>query len=242
MMDAITWVHIAAGTTAILAGAIAVSVRKGGPAHTSAGTWFAMSRIVLGMTATVLARLNDDPDLGVGGLLTCYFVATSWVAASRRRGTTGKFEIVACASVLVAAAALVGLAITGTATTPAGAGPLFASAGVCLLAGLLDLNAILRAKLTPAQRLSRHLWRMCVAFFIATGSFFIGQQDVMPEAVRGSPVLFVLAFAPFAVMVFWLVRLRFAKALARIRLRVPTVPAQDRRGLELVQPSLMDIR
>ena len=56
---------------------------------------------------------------------------------------------------------------------------------------------------------------MCFAFFIATGSFFLGQQDVMPEAVRGSPILFVLAFAPFAVMLFWLARLRFAKAIAR---------------------------
>ena len=36
---------------------------------------------------------------------------------------------------------------TGT-TTPAGSGPVFAFAGICLLAGLLDLNAILRAKLT----------------------------------------------------------------------------------------------
>ena len=66
------------------------------------------------------------------------------------------------------------------ATTPAGPGPVFALAGVCLLAGLLDLNAILRAKLTPAQRIARHLWRMCFAFFIATGSFFLGQQDVLP--------------------------------------------------------------
>jgi hypothetical protein len=90
-----------------------------------------------------------------------------------------------------------------------GLGPVFAIAGVCLLAGLLDLNAILRARLTPTQRISRHLWRMCAAFFIATGSFFLGQQDAMPQAVRGSPALFVLAFAPFAVMASWLARVRF---------------------------------
>lgn len=82
---------------------------------------------------------------------------------------------------------------------------------------MLDLNAILRKKLTAAQRVSRHLWRMCFAFFIATGSFSLGQQDVMPRAVRGSPILFVLAFAPLAVMLFWLMRLRFANAIARSR-------------------------
>ena len=60
---------------------------------------------------------------------------------------------------------------------------------------------------------------MCFAFFIATGSFFLGQQDVLPKAVRGSPILFVLAFAPFAIMLFWLVRLRFAKMVGKLSLR-----------------------
>jgi hypothetical protein len=44
---------------------------------------------------------------------------------------------------------------------------------------------------------------MCFAFFVATGSFFMGQQDVLPQVVRGSPVLFVLALAPIALMLFW---------------------------------------
>ena len=99
--------------------------------------------------------------------------------------------------------------------------------GLVLLAGLLDLNAILRAPLTPVQRLSRHLWRMCFAFFIATGSFFLGQQDVMPAAVRGSPLLFVLAFAPFAVMAFWLVKLRFPKTIRRIALRAEPLNMEE---------------
>jgi hypothetical protein len=91
---------------------------------------------------------------------------------------------------------------------------------VCLLAGLLDLNAILRSPLSGKQRIARHLWRMCVAFFIATGSFFLGQQDALPQAVRGSPLLFVPAFAPILVMLFWLVRIRFAKAIGRLTLRM----------------------
>ena len=66
---------------------------------------------------------------------------------------------------------------------------------------------------------------MCFAFFIATGSFFLGQQDVLPQALRGSPILFVLALAPFAVMLFWLVRLRFAKMVGRLSLRLPVAPA-----------------
>ena len=168
--------------------------------------------LVLGVTATVLARLNEDPDSGTGGLLTCYFVATSWVTARRHDGTTGTFEIVACAVALGTAATMAWVGLTAVAPpTPAGSGPVFALAAVSLLAGLGDLRAILRKRLSSNERISRHLWRMCFAFFIATGSFFLGQQDVMPEAVRGSPVLFVLAFAPFAVMIFWLMRIRLAR-------------------------------
>ena len=218
-MNILMAIHIAGGLLALPAGTIAVAARKGGRLHARAGTLFFGAMLVLGLTATPLTWMKDEPDIGLGGLIVCYFVATSWVAAHRRDGTTGKFEIIACATALGTAALMLWGGLMEGATTPAGPGVVFAIAGICLLAGLLDLNAILRAPLAPAQRIARHLWRMCFAFFIATGSFFLGQQDVLPAAMRGSPILFVLAFAPFAAMAFWLVRLRFPKAIARLRLR-----------------------
>src|SRR5262249_5377507 len=72
-----------------------------------------------------------------------------------------------------------------------------------------DLNVVLRGGLTGAARIARHLWRMCFALFIGTGSLFFGQQQLFPEALRGSPILLVLGFAPLAFMIFWLVRVRF---------------------------------
>jgi hypothetical protein len=222
----ITWIHIAGGLAALLAGAVAAAARKGGRVHAGAGTGFAVSMLVLGGTALILGPFREPtPESPIPGILVCYFVLTAWVAARRRDGTTGRFEMAACAAALGTGALMMWGAFTG-ATTPAGPGPVFVFAGICLLAGMGDLSAILRKKLTPAQRLSRHLWRMCFAFFIATGSFFLGQQDVMPQSVRGSPILFVLAFAPFAVMAFWLVRVRFSKAIARLKLRaaVPLAP------------------
>lgn len=164
--------------------------------------------LVLGISAAILGPLQSPAESPVGGVFTCYFVATSWVAARRRDGRTGAFEFIACVFALSAAALMFWSAFTGAATTPAGRGPVFALAAIALLAGLLDLNAAVRGRLTPVQRVSRHLWRMCFAFFIATGSFFLGQQDVLPQAIRGSPILFVLAFAPFAAMVAGLVQVR----------------------------------
>jgi hypothetical protein len=217
--DSIMWIHIAAGMVALAAGTVAVAMRKGGASHARAGTWFAFAMLVLGVTAAILEPFREEPGSPLGGLLVCYFVVTAWRSARRRDGMTGRFEIAACVFVLAAAAGTVWAGLSGMSTTPLGAGPVFIFAGVCLLAGIGDARAILAKKLSPTQRLSRHIWRMCVAFFIATGSFFLG-QDVFPEAVRGSPILFVLAFAPFAVMVFWLVRIRFAIALRRISLRI----------------------
>ena len=224
-MNILMGVHIAAGILALPTGAIAVAARKGGRLHARAGTLFLGSMLVLGVTAAILEPYRIPPGSPVGGIMVCYFVLTSWFAARRRDGISGTFEKLACAGALSLAALLIWGALNG-ATTPAGPGPVFAIGGICLLAGLLDLNAILRRKLSPAQRIARHLWRMCFAFFIATGSFFLGQQDVLPRAVQGSPLLFVLAFAPFAIMAFWLVRLRFARTLRRLLLRsVPPAPA-----------------
>jgi hypothetical protein len=217
-------VHIAGGMVALASGTMAVAARKGGATHARAGTFFFVAMLVLGVTASILEPFRSPPGSPVGGIMVCYFVATSWVAARRRDGTTGRFELFACTVAFGLAALMAWGAFAGDVITPAGRGPVFALAGLCLVAGLLDLNAILRAKLSAVQRISRHLWRMCFAFFIATGSFFLGQQDVLPQAVRGSPVLFVLAFAPFAVMLVWLVRLRFAKKVGGLALRVPPAP------------------
>lgn len=204
--------HIASGCAAILSGAIAFAPRKGGALHARAGSWFVASMLALGVSAAILEPFRTPPGSPMNGVFVCYFVLTGWFAARRHDGRSGRFEIFACAVALCVAAATAWAGLTG-ATTPAGPAPLFIFAALCLLAGLGDLNVVLRKRLSPVQRISRHLWRMCFAFFIATGSFFLGQQDVMPAAVRGSPLLFVLAFAPFALMAFWLVRVRFGKRL-----------------------------
>ena len=230
----IMWIHIAAGIASIPLGAIAVAARKGGWLHARAGSGFFGSMLVLGVTASVLEPFRMPvPGSPIVGLIVCYFVATSWVAARRRDVTTGKFEMLACAVALSIGAAIVWDALTGFSPTPVGTGPVFVLAGLFLMAGLLDLRVVFRKRLTAGERIRRHLWRMCFAFFIATGSFFIGQQDVLPAAVRGSPILFVLGFAPIVVMLFWLVRLRFAKAIGRLKLRLPSPQSAPASRLEM---------
>ena len=77
---------------------------------------------------------------------------------------------------------------------------------------------------TGSQRLARHLWRMCYATFSATGSFFLGQAQVIPEPLRITPALWVLALLPLGFLFYWLWRVRGRRASAPVSTSVPTTP------------------
>jgi len=235
-MNGITWIHIAGGVLALVAGTVAALARKGGRVHVAAGIAFASSMFVLGITASMIGPFASPPQSPVGGIMVCYFVATGWLAARRRSGRPGTFEKIACALVLLMAALIIvdgvqrTLAPAGQFTGPPAPGAVLLLGGICLVAGLGDLRYLMRGMLSATQRISRHLWRMFFAFFIATGSFFLGQQDVLPQVVRGSPILLVLAFAPFALMFFWLARIRFSRVsqlkIAQLK-QHPSLPAEE---------------
>lgn len=86
---------------------------------------------------------------------------------------------------------------------------------VILLAGLGDLRMLVRG-IAGIRRIARHLWRMCFGWFIATGSFFLGQQQLFPARLRGSPLLLVLALLPLMLLIFWLIRVRFTNAFKKM--------------------------
>ena len=91
----------------------------------------------------------------------------------------------------------------------------FIMGSVMLLAAAGDVRMLVRGGVFGAQRIVRHLWRMCFALFIATGSFFLGQQQVFPAFLRKSNVLFVPALLPLVLLIFWLFRVRFTNTYKR---------------------------
>ena len=50
---------------AIIAGAIAIAARQNGSLHAFADTWFFGPMLVLGVTASILARFKTPPELGI---------------------------------------------------------------------------------------------------------------------------------------------------------------------------------
>jgi hypothetical protein len=152
-----------------------------------------------------------------GGVLTLYLVATAWVTARRGDGETGVFDLVGLVVALAIAAVAVIYGIeaahspTGTkGGSPAGGYVLPGS--VALLAAIGDARILLRGGLCGAQRIARHLWRMCFALFVASASIFLARPQLFPTLLTKTHVLFLLGTLPLALMVFWLARVLFTKA------------------------------
>src|SRR6266446_1565856 len=213
--------HISAGIVGILSGTAAMSFRKGSPRHALAGKVFVISMLTMAAGAVYLAALKHQNNNVGGGVLTFYLVATAWVTARRRDGETSTFDWVA---LLIPLWAGIGGWINGldAVHSPTGskygvpAGMHFLLGSVMLLAAAGDVRMLLRGGVFGAQRIVRHLWRMCFGFFIATGSFFLGQQQVFPAWLRGSSLLFIPALLPLKLLIFWLFRVRFTNAYQRM--------------------------
>ncbi len=224
--------HIGGGSVGILSGTAAVTVAKGERLHRRFGTVFVLAMLVMASFAVGLAvfltqiGVTQQKSNLAAGIFAAYLVATAWMTVKRPAGQIGTFERIAFA-VILATAGLFGTWGVMASLSPKGAfdGYLavfyYVFAGIAALLAALDFKVILNGGISGTARIARHLWRMCLAFFFAAGSFFIGQQKVMPAFLHGSPVLIALGVAPLAVMAFWLVRVRFWKP------REPTAVAAE---------------
>ena len=213
--------HVSAGIVGILSGAAAMSFRKGSPRHALAGKIFVISMLTMAASTVYLAALKHQNNNVGGGVLTFYLVATAWVTAKRRDGETSIFDWVA---LLIPLWAGIGGWINGLEAmhSPTGskygvpAGMHFFLGSVMLLAAAGDVRMLLRGGVFGAQRIVRHLWRMCFGLFIATGSFFLGQgSKVFPAFILKTNILFIPAILPLILLIFWLFRVRFTDAYKR---------------------------
>jgi uncharacterized membrane protein len=212
--------HICAGTLGLLSGAVAMSFRKGSRRHRVAGNVFFISMLSMSAAGAYMAFMKSQMNNVFGGVLTFYLVATAWVTARRRDGETGIFDWVALLVALAVGAVIVtyGLEAANSQTGSKGGiptGMYFFLGSVALLSAAGDVRMLVRGGVSGAQRIARHLWRMCFALFIAAGSLFLGQQQVFPALLRKTNVLFIPSILPLILMIFWLFRVRFTNAYKR---------------------------
>ena len=230
MRTPILVLHICAGMLAMLSGAVAASFRKGSHRHVVAGKVFVFSMLTMAAGGIYLAILKHEPDNVGGGLITFYLTVTAWLTARRRDGQTSKLDWTAVLIPLTMGSLLWvgGLEKIGSHAPPEDGDPAglnFFMGSVLLLAAAGDVRMLVRRGVLGTKRISRHLWRMCFAWFIATASFFLGgdnrplrllsavglRQQGFRTLLRAD-VLFFLAILPLLLLIYWFIRVRFANA------------------------------
>jgi len=207
--------HIGAGTLGMLSGFVAVFLRKGSRRHGLAGSVFVIAMLILSASGVYLALMKSQPGNVLGGTLTFYLVATAWMAARRGDGEPGLFDWGALLIVLAVGACQLTFGLEAARSqTGLKFGyppwPYFFMGSVAVLAIVGDIRMLVRRGISGTPRIARHLWRMCFALFIAASSIFLARQHLFPAILRRTGALVFLSFLPLLLMVFWLVRVRFA--------------------------------
>ena len=203
--------HIVGGLFGLTSGAVALSARKGSKQHRKSGMIFVYAMLVMSSSGAGMAALMHEKISAIAGLLTFYLVITALLTVRRRvKGSdwigAGAMVFALTVGLLSIAFAILGLN-SNDGLTPIG----FIFGMVALLAALGDARLLLTRNIEWPQRIARHLWRMCYALWIATASFFLGQSDKFPQALRIMPLLCTPVLLVLLLMFYWLVRVLFTQ-------------------------------
>jgi hypothetical protein len=244
MRSPILLLHILAGTLGMLSGFVAVFLRKGSRRHGIAGKVFVIAMLSLSASGVYLAIMKSQPGNILGGTLTFYLVGTAWMTARRTdNAEPGIFDWGALLVVLAVAASQITFGLEA-AFSQTGLKydyppwPYFFMGSVALLAVIGDVRMLVRNGISGAQRIARHLWRMCFALFIAASSIFLARQHIFPAILQRTGVLYFLSFLPLLLMIFWMLRVRFTNAF-KSKLMATADPSPGKRAehIRMDQPA-----
>jgi hypothetical protein len=219
------YAHITGGLMALGAGAGAMIFKKGSPMHRQHGHVFFVAMMTMAGTGLYGALFLHPVAANVNGAMaTLYVTATAWLTVWREPGRTGRLEIAALLWGLIAATTAATFGYRAT-QMPNGVYEEFSATGYFVFASLLVLGSALDARMiarggfTGTARTTRHLSRMCLAFAMATGSFFLGQARQFPPEIRESGLLIIPGMAPLVLLPYWLIRIRVWPTVKQFVLR-----------------------
>ena len=219
--------HVGTGVIALVAGIIAIAARKGGKWHRRGGIVFVYTMIATGIAIAGISAYEGKPF--TGGVLVIYLVFTAWTAVRPLPGGGRWADVALMVLAFTFAAggyarAFATLGMPGSQMDGVPAGMHFFMATIILLAAVGDLRMIWAGGIRGTRRVARHLWRMCFALFIASGSFAaqLPQMKLLPPSIPLVPLIVVMGAGPLVVLLYW---------MWRVRLR------QNLRGMMTAQPA-----
>jgi uncharacterized membrane protein len=227
-------VHICGGIIGVLSGSTALVARKGSYLHRKSGVVFVISILSMAAAGAYVAFTKSQTPNVIAGAFTIYLVATAWLTVMRKENETGRVEFGLLLVGLAAGISSLTLgwesAHSATASKAGDLTALFVVVGsVALLSVAGDIRMLIRGGVSGAKRLVRHLWRMCVALFIAAGSFFLGtasdpvlrrtglRATLFTPEIRKTHLPEVPVLIIVILTIFWLCRVWFTSAYKRKR-------------------------
>jgi len=226
MSQPLLYFHICAAIVGLLSGGMAMIFRKGSGRHGAAGTVFVISMLCMTTSAAFIATFMSPHMINViAASLACYLVVTGWVAIKRKDGQTSRFDTVAMLFVLADGISAIAFGVwlvnhPGHPTFGIPRAMYFIFGSIAVLFAVSDGRMLMRGGLFGAQRIGRHLWRMCLALLIATMSFYPGQAKLFSKALRATNLLFIPHVLLIGATIFWLYRISRRKRAQRARAAV----------------------
>lgn len=205
--------HIGGGALGILSGIVASISKKGSVLHIRAGRVFFWSMSVCYLIGAVVSPFLDTQQSTnfVASILALYLLLSGVSAAQRRQFVAGgreKTGLVIAVLITGVGAVFMYLAAQSPDGSVDGSPPqayvLFILAGSI---GIIEeVRTIYLKKLTQNARIVRHLWRMSMSFFIASGSAFFGQAQFFPSWFNESLLPLLLGFFPLVVLLIYVAK------------------------------------
>ena len=210
--------HALIGSIAVGSGAAALSLRKGSTAHRVAGRVFFGSMLSMGPVVAAGAWHLPGSISSTGALFSALMIYLPVSAWSTIRGIENLISPLDIAAPLLALCIAVsgfsmGLNMSDNPLDIA-QGPqkeaCYFFAALASVALLLDINNLRTGGVQGKHRIIRHVWRMACAMFFATSTLFTGPGAVvLPESIRGNPILLIPQLMVLMVALFWIGRLLF---------------------------------
>ena len=215
--------HVLAGTLGLITGYAALYASKGSPAHRTIGTVFVYTMLTmcfLGM-AIAIGR-GVAPEINIpAAVITAYLIITA--VTTVRPGFAGDRSLHIALMLTALGIGLADIRFAAEAMANGGtrdgmpAFPFVMFGAIALFGVAGDVRVLRTGARTGAHRIARHLWRMCIALFIAALSASFQFSRMVPRELR-IPVMIIPMFVALGCMVYWLWRVRFRKSLRGLML------------------------
>lgn len=209
--NAILWLHIAAGTVALLTAVVALLTSKGGVNHVRSGRVYAFAMTLVFLTAVPLAMLGADIFLLLIAFFSFYLVFAGWRFAKNYSGSAQPVDWIAIAVMAVTALLMwcyaVYIAMQGSGQWVT----LVIFGAIAFALSVVDARYYRVATTPRVQRVQRHLTNMLAGTIATVTAVLVVNVSVEPVWIPW--ILPTIVITPL--IVWW--NIRIARQSARRR-------------------------